>query len=686
MELAGAPPEFFGGRADGRGSAGRETPRRLLIRRAISFGLALAAVVYLALSGGGYDVVPRQEFALVVWTLLAAGFAVGVFPRGALSRWLLVPALAVLALLAWMLISLVWAESAERVTAEVARLLGYAGVMALALAGLNRNTFRAAAAGLSAGAMLIAILAVASRLFPDAFPGATDVARLFRADRLDYPLDYWNAVGAWGAMTAALGVSWSAHARTGILRAVSLAIVPVAGLAVYLSYSRGGVLAAAVALIAVLALSLNRWTAFVHALAAGAGTAAAIVVARSHDQIANATGGAGGGAVLLALLGAGALCAGAVVLTSVLRSDRARLPRETASWATPVFVLILVIAAVAVGGGPISRAWDEFQNKDQPAAGPDPAQRLTTAGGNRHNLWDSALAAWRAHPLDGIGAGSFEFWHERDARDAEFVRDAHSLYLEALAELGIPGFVLLIVFLGGSLGTALLARSRLEDPADIGASVAMSAAFCVFLFAAGVDWMWEETAVGVLALGGIAVAGAGSSRRLRQRVRRGKIGRPGVRIALIAIAVLAAGAEVPGLVSSERVRSSMSALESGDVARARSAAKDAIDAEPWSASPHAQLGLVDLRAGDLGAARAELEDAASSEPTNWRHPLVLSEIEAKAGDRRQARQTFLAGSRLAPLLGFYSPFSSYGREVFSRSELRAKVLRGVRRGQRQAAQ
>ena len=189
-----------------------------------------------------------------------------------------------------MVLSFGWTASDGRTMAELARVLGYAGIAVLALASLNRDTFRAAAAGLSLAALGIAAIAVASRLAPGTFPAATEVASQFRTDRLDFPLDYWNAVGAWGAMSMAIGLAWSAHARFALTRALALASVPVAALAVYLSYSRGGVVGTATALVAVLALSRNRWTAFAHAIAAGAGAGVAILVVRSNPQIADATG------------------------------------------------------------------------------------------------------------------------------------------------------------------------------------------------------------------------------------------------------------------------------------------------------------------------------------------------------------------------------------------------------------
>lgn len=672
--------------AKGRGTARSANPvlggggrfprsRSLLLRRVAAYIGAGALVTYLALDGAGYDLVIRQRVALVVCALVAIGFALGVLPRGRVSRLGLVPAVAIGGLLVWMLLSLSWTASDERTVVEIARVAGYASMMALALSALNRHSFSAAAAGLSVAALMIAGLAVASRLYPSLFPGATDVAVRFRTDRLDFPLDYWNAVAAWGAMSCAIGLAWSAHARLALVRAISLGAVPIAGLAVYLSYSRGGVLASIAALIAVLVLSRNRWTAFVHVLAAASGTAIAILVVREHRAIAEATGGAGGGAVALALVGAALLCAGAVFLTSIMQADRARLPRETARWAVPSSAAALAVVLAVAGSGPISDAWDEFRSEDAPARGADPAERLTTAGGNRNDIWGSAIDAFEAHPVAGIGPGTFEFWWQRRGDDPEYVVDAHSLYLEQLAELGLPGALLLVGFLGGSLALALNARRSITAPDDLGASVAMCSAFAVFLVSAGVDWMWEETAVTALALGGIAIAAAGGSSRRRRRDRAGKLGRRVVRPAIVAAAILAGATQIPGLVSNQRVRASEAALANGDVSGARVIAERAIDAEPWAATPHAQLALVEREAERLAKAREEIEVALDKEPENWRWPLVLAPIQARTGDRKRAVETFRFGRKLAPHLDFYSPLSGFGQQVYSVEQLEAILLR-----------
>lgn len=126
--------------------------------------------------------------------------------------------------------------------------------------------------------------------------------------------------------------------------------------------------------------------------------------------------------------------------------------------------------------------------------------------GDRPAYWGVALATATEKPLAGSGAGSFDdVWLERRPIDA-FVRDAHSLYLETAAELGLVGLVLLLLVLGAPLVAAFRPR---HSPVVITAV----AAYAVFLVHAGLDWDWEMP-VTVLAGLGCATVALGSGRRL----------------------------------------------------------------------------------------------------------------------------------------------------------------------------
>jgi O-antigen ligase len=121
--------------------------------------------------------------------------------------------------------------------------------------------------------------------------------------------------------------------------------------------------------------------------------------------------------------------------------------------------------------------------------------------GDRISYWRAARHIGAAHPLGGTGAGSFHV----DYTSLPPGHDAHSLYLQAFAELGVVGLVLIVALVALPLAFAL--RRGLAAPA---------AGLAVFAFAAGVDWDWQLPAVTVAAL---ALADAASAKPARLEVR-----------------------------------------------------------------------------------------------------------------------------------------------------------------------
>jgi O-antigen ligase len=117
---------------------------------------------------------------------------------------------------------------------------------------------------------------------------------------------------------------------------------------------------------------------------------------------------------------------------------------------------------------------------------PTGTQRLVSAQSNRSAYWRVALEVFADHPLRGIGSGSFQVEWLKRRPFAESVRDAHSLYLETAAELGLVGVACLAVFLAGC-GLA----ARRGPPAAV-------AALGAFALHAGIDWDWEMPALSLI--------------------------------------------------------------------------------------------------------------------------------------------------------------------------------------------
>lgn len=620
----------------------------------LAFAGAVGLVLLYGLRGSGsYDVGVYEQNGLVVWWILAVGFALGLLPRTRPAR----PVLALLSALgayaAWTALSLIWTSSGELTFAEIARVVSYLGLVLLITSALDRDTWRPGAAGLGIGAAVICVVAVGSRLVPGVF-GHDQVDALLHIDRLSVPFGYWNSVGAWGAMCAALGLAWSSHDKSPVRRAVALGLVPIATLTTYLTYSRAGVGGTALGLLVVLALSRNRITVVIHAVLAAAATALVIGTVRSSTEIAHGVGTAGSGKVLFALMLAVAACTAGSLLTGRGRADRARVPRGIGRSLAIVAVIAIVVAAVAAGPHVAHSAWHSFSRASTAQTSTSPTARLTSLSGTRYPLWQAMLKAFEAHPLDGIGAGTTEFWWNEHATNNEFVRDTHNIWLQNLAELGIPGLLLILSIAASALWVGIAVRRRVGRSVSVGAATAVLAAFIVYLLHASVDWMWESTTVTALALAGIAAIG------VRLAGPRPSVPVP-ARVALVVAALLAGAIQLPGMLSNAALHRSESAARARNPSQALGWAQQAVDAEPWSASAYQQLGLVRESVGEFRAAADDLQAAISREPQNYEHWLILARIDTERG-------------RIGPAIRAYDR----ARQLRPRASVFASMRRGTR--------
>lgn len=614
----------------------------------LGFGL----VAYLGLEGGGYDAVVHDQVGVAVWWLLLLGVAVGALPRLRLGRpaWLSLGLLA--AFVAWTALSMTWTESGERTFAELARVVGYLGVLTLALGVGGRDGARALLGGVAAGIVLVAAVALLSRLHPAWFPAADETAAFLTSnrERLSYPLNYWNGLGALIAIGLPLVLQLAAGARTLVVRGLAGAALPALVLTAFFTLSRGGIAAAAIAIALFLLLAPDRLPKLAVGLAGGAGGALLILAATRRDSLQDGLLNEAArrqGDELLPIVVVVCVVAGlAAVAIALLSRDGTRprwshVPPRPARVGAVAAVVLLAVAFLAAGGpGRVSDAWGEFKEPASPGEG---TGRLSSAAGqSRYQYWSATVDQNATDPLTGTGSGTFEYWWARNGENDDTVRDAHSLYMQTLGELGIVGLALLLAFLLVPIfgGGRLALRARAADRATPAAAVAGCAAFAL---TAAVDWMWQLPVlpVAMLLLAGVALTGG---TRAEGKPTVGLLPRLG--FGLVAVAAIVAIA-IP-LAATTLLRESEAAARRGDLTGALEAARSAQNVQPGAATPRLQEALLLEEMGDLAGAAEAAHAATEREPTNWRPWLVLSRIEARSGDAAGAVGAYREARSLNP--------------------------------------
>jgi hypothetical protein len=422
-------------------------------------------------------------------------------------------------------LSMIWAPIAGPAQADFERVLLYTAVLAAAAAFLWLIPTLVEPA-LAAGIVVVLGYGLSERLLPGAIHLSHSAAA---GGRLQQPLTYWNAMGA----LAAIGVVLCARlagtgARPGWLRAAAAAATPLLAVGLWLTFSRGA-LAATLAGLVVLALvapardQLRSLALLFAASVPAVALTGPLRGVRSYDLDLTAREHHGL-ALLAALLILGGVAAAAQLVLArreaagLLRVDPVPVPRR---W--PLYAGL----AVALIAGTLLTAALRERHPSAPTAVGATSQRLGSVESNRYAYWKVALDVFAEHPLVGDGSHSFQVdWLER-RKIADIAKDAHSLYFETAAELGIAGLIALALFLGGV--TASAGRALRRDTVVAAGPVAALSAWGLH---AGLDWDWEMPGVSLVAIvlmgaliawgerdGQPAAAAAGARRRARSERR-----------------------------------------------------------------------------------------------------------------------------------------------------------------------
>src|SRR5665647_921336 len=106
------------------------TPAKVADRQdqIVAFGAAIALVLGLGLSNGGYYLGDRHLAGVLVWWAIALGTAFVIWPLGRSPRLARYYAALFLAFALWTGLSTIWSDSAEKSVIEGTRVLIYAGI------------------------------------------------------------------------------------------------------------------------------------------------------------------------------------------------------------------------------------------------------------------------------------------------------------------------------------------------------------------------------------------------------------------------------------------------------------------------------------------------------------------------------------------------------------------------------
>ena len=636
---------------------------------AFSPSLQIASLVAIvtfvaAYDNGSYSLPSRIVLAIAVWWVVIVGVALRALSLEGSTRASVALGGVIAALCAWTFISVFWAPSAENAFNEFNRVSLFLGVFVLTTLAARHLPASYWCNALAIAISAVTVVALISRFFPGTFSDQGLNASLPSvANRLSFPLGYWNGLAIFAALALPLLLRVAVSSSNAMTRALSVAPMPAIASAVFLASSRGGALTAFVGIVAFLLLTSRRWTASAALFWGLAGSAASILVLDSRNELVNGPLGTS------TVEHQGRIAALLVALCCVLAGSAYALSREFASrfaekrtfrpkpWLGRTIVALVVGLFVIgiVASHPI-RQFDAFKRAPFTPTNNYAAQHLTSGSGSgRWQFWTASIDQWKSHPVLGNGAGSYEaWWPKHEPADYPHpVKDAHSLYLQSLGELGIPGFalVLSLALLGIGIGARRALRRSGEKRANLAALTAVFAAFSV---AAAVDWMWELTVVagvGIVALAllsSAAVTDPGRPRLVESNEPRHRQRGFGFGVAaLVGVWLLICAQGVP-LLSQLRIKDSQAYVNSGNTNQAIRAAMDARNLQPWAASPYLQLALVAEKEGQFEQAHNWINSAIKRDPSDWHLWLVASRLDIELGDSKGAQQSLKQAKSLNP--------------------------------------
>lgn len=624
----------------------RSYPRK--ISDLFAFLLPFLLLSGLALGGGGVDLFTRHVAGILAWILVAVLLVLPFPERIRPGRSVALIGGLILGLALLSAISSIWSSSVSLSLAEFERGIGYLGFFAASYLTMRTPKQREwFARGIGAGIAAVCLLALGERLIHG---GGGEEAVVF--NRLNYPLGYWNADGIFFGAGVVLFVWFSSCAEARLPRAGWLALAIPVATALYLTYSRGGLAVASIALFLLFFLSRDRLKVLLVAALVAAASVPILFAVDAYPAISG-TGfekpGVGESLVVI-LVALASIAAAVLALEALLRFGRNRpeLSRKAVSASrdrrflfSVAGVALATVLTLTVFFG--SNVWDQFGDSDVPAP-KNPRERFTELSGSYRLEFDEvALRTFTENPLVGTGAGTYRFEWAREREIYVTTLDAHSFFLESLSDLGLAGGLLTfgLTFSLIWLGAVAWRQKRGRDgPVVLAITAALLLSFAF-------DWFWRLGATAALLLLFAAwIASAEAVEPWRKYSEAGK----GTKVAGLLAAWLAIAVLTVPAISDRYIEASADSVREGSIEQAADQARTASRLEPWNPEPHMQLAVIAESRDDTGEAIEEIDRAIELEPENWQARVIRFRINYNAGRKAEARRDYEILGEINPIV------------------------------------
>jgi UDP-GlcNAc:undecaprenyl-phosphate GlcNAc-1-phosphate transferase len=630
--------------------------RRELVPRRPTPSLVEAAAVALVTFACGLSPLLDGFYDPDVWgpitvVLLAALFGL-MLTRPVVLRRSAIVALGGLAGL-WLasLVSISWAESADRALTEANRWLLYLALFALLVALLrNDRLARILFASLTAAVLAVSLYLLAVMLVGDG-------PSLFDDGRLVEPIGYVNAQAGYFLLGFWPLAATVAAARSRFASGAAVGGMCLLGGLVVLTQTRAAPLSFAVTALLLVALVPGRTRRLWVLVAALAGVGATLPLLLDVYTARDAGGTPDSGTVrtaALAILGGAALAGAAWAAANAAverwgRSTRSALRPAAVSKAALSGLAVAAIAALVVAvGNPFEQAEQEvraFVNLEEAERRPSGSTRFATAGGARYDYWRIAVNEFASAPFGGLGAGNYTREYFAERRTLEDVTQPHSIELQTLAELGLLGALALLAFLlGVGLGLVRRVREAAGDPRAIGLTVAAAGTFVTWLVHTSVDWLHVIPGVTGIALFAAAVLVGPWARERGSRAGGGHA----VAVALCALLSAAGALTVGRAALADRYRSQAEQRLESDPADAIRKADDSLALNDESTDTYYVKSAAYARLGDFRGSLAALREAAELEPSNYVTYALMGDLAKRRGEYRLSSDFYSTASERNP--------------------------------------